>query len=285
MNSVVDEASTGRCRSGAAEIFYRRFGRRGRTPLVFMHGLSFFSYDWIEPARQLAIHREAVAMDMRGFGDSGWADDYSIAANAGDVVALLDHLGWPRTVLIGHSMGGRHCTYCAAKNPGRIAGLVLVDWSPENALVGSRRVTETVGRTPDRFATCDEAMRYFGVDPNSPAGLSKRRRFQAYLKPVDGGFAIKRDPYFRDQFRRILETGERPKPALDMRATLAEVSCPILVIRGARSDMFAVESKSIMQAANPRLRLVEIDAGHNVAGDNLRDFVREVSVFLVQEGL
>ena len=45
---------TGRVRSGDTEIFYRRFGRPGRTPVLIVHGLSYFSYDWIGPAAGIA---------------------------------------------------------------------------------------------------------------------------------------------------------------------------------------------------------------------------------------
>jgi esterase len=180
-------------------------------------------------------------------------------------------------------MGGRNCTHCAAQNPERVAGLVLVDWSPENAPAGSKRVAETVARTPDVFASIEDAMRYFKTDPNSPEGAKKHARFEAYLKPVAGGFAIKRDPHFRNQFRRMIETGERPKQGVDMWAALAKVACPTLVLRGSRSDMFAAETVAKVVAANPRVKLVELDAGHHVAGDDPAGFLRETRAFLNAE--
>lgn len=271
---------TGRFQHYGVELFYRQFGKPGATPVVIVHGLSYFSYDWIVPAAALASDREVVAMDMRGFGDSGWAKDYSVAAFAGDIVALLDHLGWKQAILIGHSMGGRNCTYCAAEHPDRIAGLVLADWSPENAPAGAKRVTETVASTPDSFSSIDEAMRFFNVDPASPQGAQKRPRFEAYLKLVEGGFAIKRDPHFRNQFRRVLETGERPKLGVDLWAALGRIACPILVIRGRRSDMFAEETVARVKAANPRLQLIELETGHDVAGGDPAGFERAVRAFL-----
>ena len=271
---------TGTFRSDGVEIFYRLFGAPGKTPAVIVHGLSYFSYDWIEPATALAADREIAAMDMRGFGDSGRAEDYSVPAFAGDIIALLDHLGWRKAILIGHSMGGRNCTYCAAANPDRIAGLMLVDWSPQVAPAGGRRVTETVARTPEAFDSIDTAMSYFGVDPRTPLGARNRARFEAYLKPVPGGFAVKRDPHFRDQFRRTLESGEQPRQGIDLWATLANVACPILVIRGSRSDMFAAETAARVAAANPRIKLVELDAGHDVASDDPAGFVRVARAFL-----
>jgi pimeloyl-ACP methyl ester carboxylesterase len=268
---------TGVARSGDLALHYRRLGHPGGTPLVFVHGLSFFSWDWLEAAQALAPDREAACLDMRGFGDSSRASDYSVPAMAGDIGALMDHLGWPRAIVVGHSMGGRNSAYFAAKNPQRVAGLVLVDYSPDNAPAGSKRVAQSVAGVPDAFATIEEAMAYFKADAKD---AKKRARFEAYLAPVPGGFAIKRDPHFGDQFRKTLATGERPKLGVDMWQVLAELRSPTLVIRGARSDIFAPETVERVKAANPRIRVTEVDAGHNVAGDNLAGFLAAVRPFL-----
>jgi pimeloyl-ACP methyl ester carboxylesterase len=267
---------TGRVRSGDVEIFYRRLGKPGATPVLLVHGLSYFSYDWLPVAQQLSTDREVVAMDMRGFGDSSWSAsrDYAVPTMAGDIVALLDHLRWPRVVLSGHSMAGRRTIYVAAKHGGCVAGLVLVDYTPENAPAGAQRVTQTVANVPDRFASVDDALKYFGK--------TDRARYEAYLKQVDGGFVIKRDTFFRDQFRRVLETGERPKLGVDMWQLLGEVRCPILSLRGKRSDMYAPEGMEKMKAANPRLRVLEVDGGHDIGGDNPRGCVAAVKPFIAQ---
>jgi len=262
---------TGRARSGELSIHYRRSGRPGGRPLLIVHGLSYFSYDWMPVAAELGSDREVAAIDMRGFGDSDWSatQDYSVPSMGADVVAVLDHLHWPRACLIGHSMGGRSTTYAAAKHAGRVAALVLVDYSPENARTGSERVARTVANTPERFANVEEALRYFGH--------SDHARMQAYLR-ADG--RIKRDPYFREQFKRLLEMGERPKLGADMWQLIGEVRCPILSLRGAHSDMYAPETAAKMRAANARLQVVEVDAGHNIAGDNPAAFVTAVKAFL-----
>jgi pimeloyl-ACP methyl ester carboxylesterase len=276
-----ENAATGRAQSGDVRLFFRRFGRPGATPVLILHGLSFFSYDWIGTAEALAADREVVAMDMRGFGDSDCSPsgDYSLAAFSGDVIALLDHLGWRDVILMGHSMGGRNATFCTAEHPGRVKALVLVDYSPENAPAGSKRVRTQVAGTPDSFESVDAAMRYFAKDPDEHAD---RAHYEAYLRKVDGGYAIKRDPHFRAQFRRILETGEHPKLGVDIWQTLSRLQCPTLVVRGARSDMFAAATVAKVRAANPRIRVVEVDAGHNVAVDNPLDFLSAVRPFLKQ---
>ena len=108
MSDIAHE--TGRVRSGDVNLFYRSFGRASsRTPILIAHGLSYFSYDWIDAAGALATDRMVVAADTRGFGDSDWSpsQDYAVPALARDFVAILDALGWQRVILVGHSMSGR----------------------------------------------------------------------------------------------------------------------------------------------------------------------------------
>jgi len=124
-------------------------------------------------------------------------------------------------------MGGRSTTYVAAKHAQRVAGLALIDHSPENAPAGSKRVTQTVANTPERFASIEAAMRFFG--------LSHRQRFEAYL---NADLSLKRDTYFRDQFRNPA----RPKLGVDLWQLIGEVRCPLLSMRGTRSDLYAAET-------------------------------------------
>jgi pimeloyl-ACP methyl ester carboxylesterase len=264
--------ATGRVRSGDVNLFFRRVGKPGKTPILIVHGLSYFSYDWLPVAAELGKQREVICMDMRGFGDSDWSaqKDYAVPTMGQDVVNALDHAGWSRAVLIGHSMGGRSTIWAAAKHPDRVAALALIDYTPENAPAGSKRVTQVVANTPDKFASVDEAMKYFGKDD--------RERFEQYLTT---DFRVKRDTHFRDQFKKMLETGERPKLGVDMWQLIGEVRCPVLSMRGARSDMYAPETAAKMKAANPRLQVMEVDAGHNIAGDNAAGFLR---VFAEWEG-
>ena len=269
---------TGRCKSGDLTLFYRRLGKPGRTPILFVHGLSYFSYDWLPCAAALGAERECVAVDLRGFGDSDRspAKDYSVPSMAQDLASLLDHLAWKRAIVLGHSMGGRSTAYLTAKQPQRVAGLVLVDYSPENAPAGSKRTAQKVAGTPDVFSSIEDGMKFFN------AAADKRERFEAYLRPLDGGYEVKRDPHFRDQFRKLLETGERPSIGVDMWQVLGEVRCPLLSVRGTRSDMYAPETVAKMKAANPGLRVVEVDAGHNIGGENPEGLLAVMKPFVAE---
>lgn len=278
--------ATGRVRSGDVDLFYRRFGRSHRSPVLISHGLSFFSYDWIDVAARLASNREVVAMDMRGFGESSWspAKDYKLETLSRDAIYLLDALDWPKAVLMGHSFGGRIALATAGWHPDRAAALICVDFAPDIAPAGRRHVAERIGRQPDLFASVEEALRYHGHE-NEPAGSAVRTRYEAFLQKGDGGYALRRDIYFRDNFRRALETGQSaPVPAF-LWPMLADVRVPTLVIRGTRSDMLAPETAEKVRAINERVRVVELESGHDIAGEYPMGLVRAVHTFLDEAGV
>src|SRR3954467_2939150 len=98
----------------------------GEGPLVVLaHGMgdSRHSYRFVAPALAAAGYRVAN-LDLRGCGDSslGW-DGYSRTDIAGDLVALVRHLGGP-AVLIGQSISGGAATIAAATAPDVIAGVI-----------------------------------------------------------------------------------------------------------------------------------------------------------------
>lgn len=83
------------------------------------------TYRHLVPALVQAGHRVA-AMDLRGHGDSTAAfPEYGDLATAGDVGALLDHLGEPAAV-IGNSMGAAAAVLAAAGRPEAVTALVLI---------------------------------------------------------------------------------------------------------------------------------------------------------------
>ena len=270
--------------SSGVTIAYRRLGAGGNTPLVFVHGLSYFSYDWLDVAGRLATDRECVCVDSRGFGDSGTSPekDYSVPSMSGDLDAVIEQCRFDKVVVVGHSMGGRAAAHLAATQPSLVRGLVLVDYSPENAAAGLKRTAESVAGVPDAFESVDAAMAHFGIAQDSEKARSARPRYEAYLRAVPGGFSIKRDVHFRDQFRRTLATGERPKLGVDMWQILGQVRCPTLVVRGSKSDMFAAETVEKVRGANPLIELVEVEAGHNIPGENPAALSAAIRSYLTQ---
>lgn len=121
------------------------------VPQLLVHGLGGSSTNWLEVMGGLAAHGPVLAPDLPGFGrtEPPRPGASRVGANARFLHALLDELGWSQAILHGNSMGGMLSTLLAAREPERIAGLVLV--SP--ALPAPRReLPKLSSKTFQRFA-------------------------------------------------------------------------------------------------------------------------------------
>jgi pimeloyl-ACP methyl ester carboxylesterase len=280
----VDQRTTGRVQSGDVSIFYRKFGKPGGAPVLIVHGLSYFSFDWIDVASRIAQDREVAAIDMRGFGESSWSPtrDYKLETLSNDVIAVLDALGWDKAVLMGHSFGGRVALATAGWKPERVAGVILVDFAPDIAAAGRRFTAQRIGGQPDLFASVEEAMIF---DHDDPQDGNRRARWEAFLTKTDRGYALNRDLYFRDNFKRALESGQSaPVPAY-LWPMLSRLEVPLMVIRGSDSNMFEAAALDKVKELNPHARASELAGSHDLAGDNPKGLARAVRSFLSESAL
>lgn len=98
-------------------------------PVVFVHGMACSADLWDVQLAHTGRSRRAIALDLRGHGASTPPadDDYSPAACAADLFAVLEALNLEQIVLVGHSYGSCVALAAAAAQPGHIAQLVLID--------------------------------------------------------------------------------------------------------------------------------------------------------------
>jgi esterase len=268
---------TGRLKSGDVEIFYRAFGAPGRTPILCMHGSNYFdSYDWLGICGKLASDRETATFDKRGFGDSTWSPskNYSLEAQMGDMLVLLGKLGWNKPVVVGHSSSGRLSIAFAAYHPDRISALVVVDSAMTRDEGGPRVST---GNKPMIFPTVDAAMAHFAKLKNPPRLARDRARAERALTPVDGGFKLKRDPDFENSAPQGADAGKPVPTAWQM---LADVKCPILVVRGLRSDRWPPEILEPIQRDYPNVQWAPVDSQHDVPHQAPDELVAAIRKFI-----
>jgi pimeloyl-ACP methyl ester carboxylesterase len=97
-------------------------------PVIAVHGITGNAFSFGPLAEQLAGAVDLIAPDLRGRAASGKvAGPYGLATHASDLVALMDHLGIDKSVIIGHSMGGFVAALTATLYPDRVRGVLLVD--------------------------------------------------------------------------------------------------------------------------------------------------------------
>ncbi|MCY3692814.1 MAG: alpha/beta hydrolase [Chloroflexota bacterium] len=106
---------------------YRDWGGDGR-PVLLLHGLASTCHIWDLVAPLLAADFRVAALDQRGHGQSAQVDNgYDFATVLGDAAAFIEHLGWERPIVVGHSWGADVALELAVAKPERVTGLIFVD--------------------------------------------------------------------------------------------------------------------------------------------------------------
>ncbi|ANY08014.1 alpha/beta fold hydrolase [Pseudonocardia sp. HH130630-07] len=235
----------------------------GSGPLVVLaHGIgdSRAAYRFVAPALAEAGYRVA-AVDLRGTGESSatWPE-YSRTAIAGDLLALVRHLGGP-AVLVGHSISGGAVTIAAATEPGLVTALV--------------QVAPFTRAQSFRFADLFHGPYRRGVWNLAGAMLGRLSAWRRYLehaypgpRPADWSSRLDRiEAMLREPGRTAaLQQMLRTSPA-DAGEHLAGVRCPVLVIEGSLDPDWVdpgAEGAAIVAALPDGLGRVEIieGAGH-----------------------
>lgn len=110
-------------------ISYRDTAAPSPDPaLLLVHGWSTDSTVWDDLLPHLPARWRVVAVDLRGHGESAEsATDYSPRTLAGDVAALLEHLGTGPVLAVGHSLGGIVVSHLAVEHPHLVSSVVALD--------------------------------------------------------------------------------------------------------------------------------------------------------------
>jgi pimeloyl-ACP methyl ester carboxylesterase len=112
---------------GDVRLFYTDEGL-GDPPILFVHGFSCDSHDWTWQLPHFVADHRVLAVDIRGHGrSSAPSDGYDPIQFAADLAALIDQLGVPPVVAIGHSLGGVIVSALAVEHPDRVQAVVSVD--------------------------------------------------------------------------------------------------------------------------------------------------------------
>lgn len=110
-----------------------RYARRdgvsgGRTPVLFVHGFGGDLGNWLFNLDAIAEVAPVIALDLPGHGQSDpRLPGATLDDMAGFIAHFMDAIDVPRAHLVGHSMGGAIGAQLAAKQPERVASLVLVN--------------------------------------------------------------------------------------------------------------------------------------------------------------
>jgi pimeloyl-ACP methyl ester carboxylesterase len=238
--------------------------------------------------------RPVIALDYRGRGLSQYDPNpanYNLEVELSDVLAVLTAMGIGRAVFIGTSRGGILTMLLGVARPSVIGGVVLNDIGPVVELRGLARIKNYVGKlpSPNNFDDAAEILRsLFVVQFPKLSANDWLAHAHRNFKEQNGALV----PTYDVNLAKSLEALDLSQPVPQLwKEFEALPRVPILLIRGANSDILSAETVAGMQARRPEMQSIEIsDQGHTPLLDGadtieiIKTFVETCDGQLAQAG-
>ena len=229
-------------------------------PVLALAGLTRDGRDFDHVAPHLGGVR-LIRLDCRGRGASEWSgpETYTIAREAADAVALLDHLGLERAAILGTSRGGLIAMALTAIAPGRMSGVLLNDIGPEIAPDGLDAIMGYLGLPPPWRSRAEAAValaRLPGFE-GVPPGRWEAQAATFYAEGPEG-LSLSYDPALR---HAVIASGATPAP--DLWPLFEALPAPLAALRGANSNLLTPETFAAMRRRRPDMLAAEVPGrGH-----------------------
>ena len=229
---------------------------------ICVHGLGRNGRDFDVVAEALAPTHRVLAVDMPGRGMSDRLadpDDYVFPTYLTTLTALIARSGASEVDWIGTSMGGLLGIVMAAQAKSPIRRLVVNDVGPQLGAAALARIGTYIGQDPT-FATFAEIETYLR-QISAPFGPLDDAQWQ-YITQTnvrerpDGRWGLAYDPGIAVPFRKAAAPP-------DLWPLWDAIRCPVLVLRGAQSDLLSGAVAAEMAARGPKPRVIEFEGvGH-----------------------
>jgi pimeloyl-ACP methyl ester carboxylesterase len=256
-------------------LHYLDYGGPGPQTLVCVHGggANAHWFDFVGPT--LARSCRVLAVDLRGHGDSSWAEPpiYTFEAHMQDLRALFqaEHLTAP--LLLGHSMGGILLTQYTGTWPQEVGALIVCDSRPVYSDEAAD-LLQQLGQRPGRaYSTLEEYVAHFRIRPD---GLRAPQAVHHYIarsaaRQVPSGLwmhKIDRRVYAQRTSTNTLPFWQR-------------IICPALVLRAEHSSRLTPALLHDVQQVCPHMEWLDVaGAGHHLTLDQPAQTATLIQTFL-----
>jgi len=254
---------------------YRRFGKAGTVPLLF---LGFFNsnMDAWDPAvtNSLAADHEVILFDNAGAGASGGETPYTVAQMMPQCVAFCRAIGLKAIHVVGFSLGGMIAQQLALDHPDLVQRLILLGTAPR----GGEGLTFTELSAEEQADPVAFLLGAFFTP--SGAGQAAGRQYMKRLesRTKDRDLPVSRNSAVA-QLAAIREWGTIP--ASGRYATLQKIAHPTLIVHGNKDVVVGPLNALILAEQLPNAQLIVYsDSSHGAQYQHARTFLQHVKLFL-----
>ena len=262
--------------------YYEWAGPKNARTVLCLHGLTRNGRDFDQLAAALASDFRVICPDMAGRGRSAWLDDpmlYGYPLYLADMTALIAALEVQSLDLVGTSMGGNIGMVWAAQPGNPIRKLVMNDIGPLIAKQGLKRIRRYAGLDPSfkDLAALEAALRsvFAAFGPLTDQVWRQMAQHSARLKP-NGRLGLAYDPGIAAPFKKGWFVRD-----IDLWQYYDAVTCPVLVLRGAESDILRAADAKAMTRRGPRAKLIEFAGIGHAPSLTAPDQIKAVHDFLL----
>jgi pimeloyl-ACP methyl ester carboxylesterase len=254
---------------------YRRFGKSGTIPLLFLEYFNSNMDGWDpEVTNSLAADHEAILFDNAGVGASGGKTPHVVAEMANHCVAFCRALGLKQIHVVGFSLGGMIAQQLALEHPQLVGRLILLGTGPR----GGEGMTFTE-LSPEEQADPVAFLLAAFFSP-SEASQSAGREYVKRLesRKTDRDLPVSRDAAVA-QVAALREWGTIP--ATGRYATLTSITHPTLIVHGNKDIVVTPINAFILEEHLPNAQLIMYpDSSHGAFCQHRKAFLEHVRIFL-----
>src|SRR5512132_1206010 len=244
---------------GFHKIVYSEWGQRDNERVVVcVHGVTRNSHDFDYLCDVLHSDFRMACPDLPGRGRSHWlpvATEYRPPVYMSDLASLIARLGVEQVDWIGTSLGGLLGMMLAAQPNSPIRRLVVNDIGAFVHKAALQRICGYVGADPSfRDMAAVEAYLREIHSPFGPLTDEQWRHIARHSARHDpaGGFRLHYDPGLAASFKEGFDSD------VELWGTWEMIACPVLILRGAESDILLQETAEEMLTRGPTAELIEV---------------------------
>jgi pimeloyl-ACP methyl ester carboxylesterase len=214
--------------SGGVKIHYAALGDKKNPLIVMIHGFPDFWYTWRDQMAALSSDYYVVAIDQRGYNLSDkpkGVENYDVRLLAGDVAAVIKHLGREKAIIVGHDWGGVVSWTLAMYQPQLVEKLIILN------LPHPRGLSRELANNPQQQKNSQYARNFQQPDAHTKV-TAEQLTFWIKDPEVKKKYI---EAFNRSDFEAMLNYYKRNyprEPYKEDTSPLVKVKMPVLMIHG-----------------------------------------------------